>query len=246
MSMRSDGAKRFLALCLIFLLALAGVAGPAAPAAARQPGWDGHDGRGGQEYRGDGRHGGPGYPGPVYGRPPQGHVVVRYHGNPYYYHHGYWYRPYPRGGYVVVRPPVGLFLAALPIGFATLMIGGVAYYNYAGVYYRTAPGGYVVVDPPADYVVTAPAPPVVVQQPPFSSTEPESVAAASVTVISAQLNLRTGPGLNFPIVTVADQGETLTVLGNAPGWLWVRNQAGQTGWVSQQYTAPVISSGASG
>lgn len=231
MTIRKGVPTRFLALCLACLVALAGLVGPVAPASARD-GWD----------RGRGGH-----PGPVYGLP-HGHTVMRYGGHPYHYHRGYYYRPYPHGGYVVVRPPVGLFLAALPIGFATLMIGGAVHYSYAGVYYRPAPGGYVVVDPPPGYVVTPPPPPpvVVVQEPSTAPTDPDAAAAASVTVIAPSLNLRTGPGLNFPIVTVANQGETLMVLGNAPGWLWVRTQGGQAGWVAQQYTAPVVNSGASG
>ncbi|MFZ5587548.1 MAG: DUF6515 family protein [Thermodesulfobacteriota bacterium] len=234
MSMRNGHLRRFVAVCLAGLLAAAGLLAPAAPASARPPDRD---------LRGPGWDGGRG---PVYGRPPHGHVVVRHGSHPYYYHHGYYYRPYPRGGYVVVRPPVGLFIAALPIGFATLTLGGMTYYSYAGVYYRPAPGGYVVVDPPAGYVAAPPPPPVVVHQPPAAVGDPSQVAAASVTVITPSLNLRSGPGLNFPVVTVAAQGEILQVLGNAPGWLWVETQAGQTGWVAQHYTAPVVDSGASG
>lgn len=236
MSTRNNATSRFLAVCLACLLAAGSLA---APAMARQPGYGGpRPGGGGPGYRG--------HPGPVYGRPPQGHVVVRHGGHPYHYHRGYYYRPYPYGGFVVVRPPVGLYLAALPIGFATLMIGGAVYHSYAGVYYQPAPGGYVVVDPPPGYVVATPPPPMVVQEPPASFTEPDAVAAASVMVIVASLNLRTGPGMHFPIVTVAVQGDSLLVLGNAPGWLWVQTQGGQTGWVAQQYTAPVVNSGSSG
>jgi hypothetical protein len=51
-----------------------------------------------------------------------------------------------------VRPPRGFFLAALPIGFAALVLGGITYYTYEGVYYQPAPGGYMVVDPPPGVV----------------------------------------------------------------------------------------------
>lgn len=202
---------------------------------------------------GGSRHGGPGPsgphwggPGPGHGGPPPGavvrrlppdHGVYRHHGSRFYFGGGYWYRPHPRG-YVVVRPPLGLFVAALPIGFMTVVLGGVTYYTYADVYYRPAPGGYVVVQPPPEVVALAPAVPPV--------TDPIVAAAASVTVISATLNLRSGPGYQFPVVAVLSQGMNLLVLGNAPGWLQVQTDAGQTGWVAQSYTAPTVGASPNG
>ena len=192
------------------------------------------------------RHGGPGPSGPHRGGSPPGqvvrhlppdHGVYRHHGSRFYFGGGHWYRPHPRG-FMVVRPPVGLFVAALPIGFAALALGGMTYYTYADVYYRPAPGGYVVVQPPAEVVALAPS------TPPFS--DPSVAAAASVTVISATLNLRSGPGYNFPVVAVLSQGTNLLVLGNAPGWLQVRTEAGQTGWVAQSYTAPTVGASPNG
>jgi SH3-like domain-containing protein len=70
--------------------------------------------------------------------------------------------------------------------------------------------------------------------------DPTVAAAASVTVVSATLNLRSGPGYHFPVVAVLSQGTHLLVLGNAPGWLQVQTDAGQTGWVAQSFTAPAV------
>jgi hypothetical protein len=62
-----------------------------------------------------------------------------------------------------VRPPVGLFITALPAYYTTIWVGGTPYYYANDVYYRWAPaqGGYEVVDPPtgADQPAAAPAVP---------------------------------------------------------------------------------------
>ncbi|MDD5439687.1 MAG: hypothetical protein PHS37_05840 [Candidatus Omnitrophica bacterium] len=49
----------------------------------------------------------------VDGLPPR-HTTVVYAGQPYFYADGYYYRPYPYGGYVVVQPPV-LVQQAAPV-----------------------------------------------------------------------------------------------------------------------------------
>lgn len=91
--------------------------------------------------------------------PPRGHVVhelprdayaSRWHGATYYFHAGVWYRP-ARSHWVVVAPPVGLFVPRLPPFYTTIWIGGAPYYYANSVYYswRPALGSYVVVEPPA-------------------------------------------------------------------------------------------------
>jgi len=91
-------------------------------------------------------------------RVPGGHYSVAHGGVQYYYHGGAWYRPWgPR--YVVVGPPVGVFVPFLPPFYATVWVGAVPYYYANSVYYAAAPGGYVVVDPPQDPVAEAPLPP---------------------------------------------------------------------------------------
>ncbi len=82
-----------------------------------------------------------------------------YHGHDrFYFEGGIWYAP--RGpGFVVVLPPPGLVISALPPYYSTVWIGGSPYYYADNVYYTWQPqqNGYVVVDPPAN--ADAPTPP---------------------------------------------------------------------------------------
>lgn len=67
----------------------------------------------------------------------------------YFFHAGVWYQH--RGpGFVVVGPPIGIFLPILPPDYATLWIGGIPYYYANDVYYAPVPNGYQVVQAPAD------------------------------------------------------------------------------------------------
>jgi hypothetical protein len=96
----------------------------------------------------------------VYGALPYGALSVGFGGGNYFFHGGVWFRPWG-GRYVVVQPPLGIFLPILPPDYVTLWIGGAPYYYADGVYYSSAPGqGYVVVAPPpgADAVQAASAP----------------------------------------------------------------------------------------
>jgi hypothetical protein len=83
---------------------------------------------------------------------PSGRVPV-YDGahNPYYFHGGVWYRPYG-GRFVVVGPPVGVFVPLLPAYYTTIWVGGYPYYYANDTYYTWDPsqGQYQVVDPPAE------------------------------------------------------------------------------------------------
>src|SRR6185503_2495139 len=86
----------------------------------------------------------------VYGSLPRGYVNVHYHGSPYYYRGGAWYRPYgPR--FVVVAPPIGIGVGFLPPFYTTVWFGGVPYYYADQTYYMWRPERreYVVTDPPA-------------------------------------------------------------------------------------------------
>jgi hypothetical protein len=145
-----------------------GGAGPGRPGARPGPGrpgpgapWSGGHARGYVDFDARYNHNHY-YPsrGFVYGTLPFGAVSVGYGGGNYFFHGGVWFRPYgPR--YVVVQPPIGIFLPILPTDYATIWIGGVPYYYADGVYYDQAPGqGYVVVAPPpgADTVQATPPP----------------------------------------------------------------------------------------
>ncbi len=114
------------------------------------PAWSGGHARGYVDF--DGRYGHNHYypsRGFVYGSLPVGAVSVGFGGGNYFFHGGVWFRPWG-GRYVVVQPPIGIFLPILPSDYATVWVGGAPYYYADGVYYGRAPGqGYVVVAPPA-------------------------------------------------------------------------------------------------
>ena len=126
------------------------------------PGWSGGHARGYVDFDARYNHNHY-YPsrGFIYGTLPLGAVSVGFGGGNYFFHGGVWFRPYgPR--YIVVQPPIGIYLPVLPPDYATVWVGGVPYYYADGVYYNVAPGqGYVVVAPPpgADTVQPAPPPP---------------------------------------------------------------------------------------
>ena len=125
------------------------------------PAWSGGHARGYVDF--DGRYGHNHYypsRGFVYGTLPLGAVSVGFGGGNYFFHGGVWFRPYG-GRYVVVQPPLGIFLPVLPPDYATVWVGGAPYYYADGVYYNVAPGrGYVVVAAPPgiDPTLTAPPP----------------------------------------------------------------------------------------
>src|SRR5215467_9862248 len=93
----------------------------------------------------------------VPGRP---YVVAR-GGVHYYYSGGVWYAP--RGpSYVVVGPPVGVFVPVLPPFYTTVWFGGVPYYYANDTYYvwHDAQSGYEVVEPPgSEQAASTEAPP---------------------------------------------------------------------------------------
>src|SRR5215469_7766651 len=105
-------------------------------------GWDHHDMRFGHDHF---------YPSRGYyvrGLPPDRIVVG---GGRYYYSAGVWYAP--RGpGWVVIGPPVGVFVPLLPIGYTTVYFGGVPYYYANDTYYQWVPAQnqYETVAPPGD------------------------------------------------------------------------------------------------
>jgi hypothetical protein len=94
------------------------------------------------------------YVGAVPGRP---YVLG---GGRYYYSGGVWYAP--RGpGFVVIGPPIGVFVPILPPYYTTLWVGGVPYYYANDTYYMwNAPqNGYEVVQPPSDPTMATTQPP---------------------------------------------------------------------------------------
>lgn len=90
---------------------------------------------------------------------PRGAVAVNVGHDRYYEHRGVFYRPGPRG-YYVVRPPRGAMVRYVPRNSVRVVVGPRVYYRYDDVYYVETRGGYEVVDAPRTVVVreSAPAP----------------------------------------------------------------------------------------
>jgi len=67
--------------------------------------------------------------------------------------------------------------------------------------------------------------------------------AGTAVVISNGLNVRSGPGTNYSILTGVYYGTTLDVIGrNADGtWLKIQTPSGIVGWVYSAYVSPTIS-----
>ncbi|RIK38772.1 MAG: hypothetical protein DCC55_20120 [Chloroflexi bacterium] len=92
----------------------------------------------------------------------------------------------------------------------------------------------------ANLPVTEPAAAPVVATPPITPTEPMTGVGglALGTVVDATiLNVRTGPGLNFGLLTTLPLGSTAVLEGrNADGsWLQIRLADGRLGWVSSAF-----------
>jgi len=80
---------------------------------------------------------------------PRAAVVVERGGERYWFHEGVWYRPRgPR--FIVVAPPIGFFVPALPPFATVVVIGGLQYYyaNEAYYVYREDQRQYEIVPPP--------------------------------------------------------------------------------------------------
>lgn len=71
---------------------------------------------------------------------------------------------------------------------------------------------------------------------------PIVVGTNQVYVVSAGLNVRSGPGVSYAIIRAVRYGTVLDVLGQSSGggWLQVRLADGTIGWVSRYYTSDSI------
>jgi hypothetical protein len=110
---------------------------------------------------------------------PDGYFTIWVGGSRYFYYDGLYYTYIGDGDYVLVQPPIGAYVSAIPPDFQPVSINGRTYYADNGVYYVLTHHGYKVVEPPVVYVqpqpvvvaqpqqvvVTQPAPQVVVTQP---------------------------------------------------------------------------------
>ncbi|MGE5552181.1 MAG: C40 family peptidase [Bacteroidota bacterium] len=76
-------------------------------------------------------------------------------------------------------------------------------------------------------ILVAFSPPLVVQ------VQSAFDAAGAGTVIGDRVRLRTGPGVNKPVVGAVTGGQMVAVVGRAVGWY--RVEAGQDGWIAEDY-----------
>jgi hypothetical protein len=91
-------------------------------------------------------------------RIPRDHHIVVHSGVRYQFYNGIWYRPH-RGSFVVVAPPLGLFVPFLPPYYATIWVGGIPYYYANNIYYTHCKNGYKVIAPPAAEAISQVPPP---------------------------------------------------------------------------------------
>lgn len=130
-----------------------------------------------------------------------------------YYHHGHG---------IDVLVPLGFGLLA-----GALIAGAASPPPPPTVVYRQVPVVVAPPPPPVHYYSYTPAP----QEP------TNEVILKQVGITTSLLNVRSGPGVETSVVDQVHRGEVLDVIGENPGWLYVRTPDGVHGWVMARYTA---------
>jgi len=134
---------------------------------------------------------------------PDGYYTIWAGGTRYYYYDGLYYRYVGDGDYVIVAPPAGAMVTAIPSDFQPVVINGVTYYANNGIYYVYTRHGYqvvsqpVVVAQPAVTVVVAPAAPAPVVQDTFTINVPNSSGGFTAVIIKKSGNGFAGPQGEF-------------------------------------------------
>lgn len=178
--------------------------------------WDGHGGKHDHKHK---HH-------PAFTHVPPGGQKVRHRGGDYFFHSGRFYRHEPKG-YFWVRPPLGIIAYSLPAAAITVLIGGLTYYVYDNVYYRRVPAGYQVVQVPTQTTT-------VVHTPPAVAMDPED-SGAQIVVTTKMLNVRSGPGINHPVINTTYMGNVLIIQGSSSDWYYVRLPDNTYGWVMKAF-----------
>lgn len=65
-------------------------------------------------------------------------------------------------------------------------------------------------------------------------------------VTGQTVNIRSGPGTNYPVVTKAQKGQQFTVVGEGSGWYKLSLSGGKTGWIIKDYFSLKPSSAGTG
>jgi hypothetical protein len=139
---------------------------------------------------------------------PAGYLTIRVGWHSYYYYNGLYYS-YVNGDYVLVSPPIGAYVSAIPPDFQPVIINGRTYYTDNGVYYLlTRHRGYKVVVAPVVYaqpVTTVVAAPAAADQNIFPINVPNNSGGYVTVVVKRSGNGYVGPQgefyAQFPSVT---------------------------------------------
>jgi hypothetical protein len=87
---------------------------------------------------------------------PHGTMVIGFNGMQLYYNAGVWMRQ-QRNGFMVISPPVGVYVPRLPPAYTAIVINGAQYFYANDVYYAAAKEyGFQVVGAPSDAIVVQP------------------------------------------------------------------------------------------
>ena len=156
---------------------------------------------------------------------PVGYKAIRYGKMDYFFHGGHYYRRGP-SGFLIVAPPVGIIISTLPTGYVAVNVGEIGYFYYQDVYYRQVPTGYLVVEKPLPTTTI--------------ETAEQATVGDKVTVFVDQLNLRSGPDTEHPILRTIRKGAEMTVKGTTPGWYFVQLTDGISGWVMARHTRKLL------
>ena len=62
-----------------------------------------------------------------------------------------------------------------------------------------------------------------------------SYAAQKGTVTTNDLNVRSGPGVNYSVLNKTNKGDIVTILEEKQGWYKIALKSGDTGWVNKSY-----------
>jgi len=127
---------------------------------------------------------------------PAGAYVVWVGGQRYYYSDGLYYEYVGGGDYIIVQPPMGAYVTAIPPDFQAMVVNGRTYYTSDGIYYVWTPHGYRVVEQPAVYAQ----PTVVVTAPPPVQTVVAAPSAPEPVQDSFTINVPNNGGSFTPVV----------------------------------------------
>jgi hypothetical protein len=131
------------------------------------------------------------------------------------------------------RFPIGSTFWCVPFGAEMFFFGAFTYYLWDDIWYRGIGDEYVVVDSPYDTTVVDQAPVVA----------PSTLGDGEQMVITEELlNVRSGPGSDYPVVYVLHAGDVVTVHGYNSDWVYITNSNDENGWIMSQYAAPVSDS----